>query len=94
VVDGHSSHHAKVVKNYVRQTRGMLELHFLPPYAPDLNPDEFVWQHAKTNGVSKKPLKKNESLKARVKEDLAGIKSKPKLVRSFFHAPSVAYAKD
>lgn len=94
VVDGHPSHHARVVKEYVASTKGMLELHFLPPYAPDLNPDEFVWQHAKTNGVSKKPLKQNESLRRRVEADLAAIRSNPKLVRSFFHAESVAYAKD
>lgn len=94
VVDGHPSHHAKIVKKYVEETRGMLELHFIPPYAPDLNPDEFVWQYVKTNGVSKKPLKNNESLKERVKADMAAIKSNPKLVKSFFHAPSVAYAKD
>ncbi len=73
-------------------TRGGLELHFLPPYAPDLNPDEFVWQHAKTNGTAKRPLKQNESLKERVIKDLAAIKAKPKLVRAFFRAPSVAYA--
>lgn len=92
VVDGHPSHRAKVVAAYVAGSRGSLELHFLPPYAPDLNPDEFVWQHAKTNGVSKKPLAKNESLKNRVIKDLAAIKAKPKLVRAFFKAPSVAYA--
>lgn len=92
VVDGHPSHHAKMVKEYVASTEGMLELHFLPPYSPDLNPDEFVWQHAKTNGVSKKPLKQNESLRSRVEADLAAIKSNPKLVRGFFRAPSVAYA--
>jgi transposase len=72
----------------------MLELHFLPPYAPDLNPDEFVWQHAKTNGVAKKPLRQNESLKARVVSDLDAIKRNPSLVRSFFRASSVAYAAD
>lgn len=44
VVDGHPSHKAKVVKDYVQRTQGRLELHFLPPYAPDLNPDELVWQ--------------------------------------------------
>ena len=53
-------------KQKVRGWIEMLELHFIPPYAPDLNPDEFVWQHAKTNGVSKKLLKQNESLKERV----------------------------
>jgi transposase len=94
VVDGHPSHRAKLVQKYVQATRGRLELHFLPPYAPDLNPDEFVWQHAKTNGVSKKPLRKNESLKRRVGQDLTAIRANPSLVRSFFGAASVAYAKD
>ena len=94
VVDGHPSHRAKIVAQYVQQCQGALELHFLPPYAPDLNPDEFVWQYAKTNGVAKKPLKEGESLKQRVEADLAAIKSKPALVRSFFRAPSVVYAKD
>jgi len=94
VVDGHPSHRAKVVAAYVAACRGDLELHFLPPYAPDLNPDEFVWQYAKTNGVAKKPLQRNESLKKRVAGDLSAIKASPKLVRSFFGAPSVAYAKD
>ena len=94
VVDGHPSHRAKRVKEYVQSTRGLLELHFLPPYAPDLNPDEFVWQHAKTNGIRKKPLRKNESLKKRVAQDLAAIKADPALVRSFFGAQSVVYAKD
>lgn len=94
VVDGHPSHHAKSVRSYVESTRGMLELHFIPPYAPDLNPDEFVWQHAKTNGIAKKPLRKNESLKERVEKGLAAIKRDVALIKSFFHAPSVAYAAD
>lgn len=94
VVDGHPSHKAKVVKDYVRSTEGRLELHFLPPYAPDLNPDEFVWQYVKTNGVSKKPLQQNESLRERVAQDLAALKKNQKLLRSFFMAESVVYAKD
>jgi transposase len=94
VVDGHPSHKAKLVKDYVQSCRGKLELHFLPPYAPDLNPDEFVWQHAKTNGAAKKPLRQNESLKARVTQDLANIKADKPLVRSFFMGHSVVYAKD
>jgi transposase len=94
VVDGHPSHRAKVVASYVARCRGALELHFLPPYAPDLNPDEFVWQYAKTNGLAKKPLLRDESLKDRVGSDLSAIKARPKLVRSFFGAPSVGYAKD
>jgi transposase len=42
VVDGHPSHRANGVAQYVQSLEGRLELHFLPGYAPDLNPDEFV----------------------------------------------------
>lgn len=62
--------------------------------APELNPDEFVWNYLKKQGVSKKPLRRDESLRERVENDLADIKRRPALVRSFFCAPSVAYTKD
>ena len=94
VVDGHPAHKANVVKGYIQSMEGRLELHFLPPYAPDLNPDEFVWSHMKTNGVSKRPLKKNESMRTRVEQDLTNLKNNRRLIRSFFCAESVAYAKD
>src|SRR6266566_2923166 len=94
VLDGHPAHKAKVVKHYTESLEGRLELHPLPTYSPDLNPDEFVWSHMKKNGVSKKPLKKNESLRERIEEDLLRIHNNRKLVRSFFCAESVVYAKD
>ena len=94
VVDKHPAHIAGVVAEYVQSLRGKLELHFLPGYAPDLNPDEFVWNHLRHQGVSKTPLRQNESLRARVQPDLANIKNDRRLVRSFFHAPTVAYAAD
>jgi transposase len=94
VVDGHPAHKASLVKAYVQKRQGRLELHFLPPYAPDLNPDEFVWSHMKQNGVSKKPLKQKESLQKRIDQDLNALKKNRQLVRSFFCAASVVYAKD
>lgn len=94
VMDSHPAHKANVVTEYVASLEGRLELHPLPAYAPDLNPDEFVWSYMKKQGVSKKPLKKNESLKERVEEDLNKIKRNRELVRSFFCAESVVYAKD
>jgi len=94
VVDGHPAHKANLVKAYVAEPQGRLELYFLPPYAPDLNPDEFVWNYMKNTGVSKKPLKKNESLRERVETDLAAISKDKSLVASFFMAESVVYAID
>lgn len=94
VLDSHPAHIANSVKEYVRSTQGKLELHFLPPYAPDLNPDEFVWNYLKGTGVARKPLRQNESLKERVEADLAKLKNDRKLLRSFFNAKSVVYVND
>ena len=94
VVDGHPAHRAKLVSAFVQSMKGRLELHFLPGYAPDLNPDEFVWNHLRQKGTSKIPLRKNEALRDRVASDLAAIKKSKPLVRSFFRAESVAYVTD
>jgi transposase len=91
VIDGLPAHKARLVAAYVQSLEGKLELHFLPGYAPDLNPDEFVWNHLRHHGTTKTPLRKNESLRNRVEQNLADIKCSPKLVRSFFLASSGAY---
>jgi transposase len=82
------------VKDYVASTKGKLTLHILPGYAPDLNPDELVWSHMKRTGVARTPLRKGEKLQEKIDAQLAAIKELPKLVKSFFMAPSVAYITD
>lgn len=94
VLDRLPAHIARLVAAYVQSLEGRLELHFLPGYAPELNPDEFVWNHLKRQGVAKTPLRRGESLKARVIADLRAIGQRRSLLRSFFHAPSVAYTRD
>ncbi|WP_444913863.1 transposase [Microbulbifer sp. TRSA007] len=42
IVDGHPVHKSKKVLEYVSSQDGNLEMVILPPYAPDLNPDELV----------------------------------------------------
>ena len=94
VVDGRPAHKTKLVKEYVASTKGRLTLHFLPGYAPELNPDELVWSHMKRTGVARTPLRRGETLQEKVDAQLAAIKKLPQLVRSFFMAPSVAYITD
>jgi len=94
VVDGLPAHKTARVKAYVASTHGRLTLHFLPGYAPDLNPDELVWSHMKRTGVARTPLRKGERLKDKIEAQLAAIKKMPQLVRSFFMAPSGVYITD
>jgi transposase len=80
VVDGLPAHKKAAVKQYVASTHGKLTLHFLPGYAPDLNPDELVWSHTKRTGVARRPLQKGEKLEERVNEQLQAVADNPSLV--------------
>ena len=90
VLDGLPAHKTALVKTYVASTNGMLTLHFLPGYAPELNPDELVWSHVKRTGVARTPLRRRETLHEKVEAQLSLMKRMPQLIRSFFKAPSVA----
>jgi transposase len=94
VVDGLPAPKTKRVQDYLASTQGRLTLHFLPGYAPDLNPDALVWRPIKRTGVARTPLRRGEKLRENVDAQLAAIKTLPKLVRSFFEMPSVAYITD
>lgn len=53
VVDGSSVRKAKIVKDYVAGTEGRLQLFFLPPYSPELNPDEWVNKNVKRDRIAR-----------------------------------------
>lgn len=94
VLDSLPAHKKATVNEYVTSTQGKLTLHFLPGYAPDLNPDELVWSHVKRTGVARRPLRKGEKLRDKIEQQLAALQRTPALVRSFFNVPSVAYIGD
>jgi transposase len=94
VLDSLPAHKAKSVLDYVKSTAGKLEFHFLPGYAPELNPDELVWNYVKRTGTAKSPLARGESLQDRIEADLLEVQMNSALVRSFFKAESVAYISD
>ena len=94
ILDSLPAHKRAIVSEYVASTEGRLTLHFLPGYAPDLNPDELVWSHVKRTGTARRPLQRGETLREKIEEQLAKIQKLPSLIRSFFKAPSVAYISD
>ena len=53
VLDGHRVHRSKAVRAFAASTGGRLRLCFLPGYAPELNPDEWVWKHGKHDRIGR-----------------------------------------
>ena len=56
IVDGHPSHKAGKVMKYVATVADRLRLFFLPPYSPELNPDELVWNDLKNHILGRKAI--------------------------------------
>lgn len=92
VLDGHSVHKARLVRDYVESLNGQLRLFFLPPYSPELNPDEQVWNHVKHHGVGRMFVEGKEQLRMLVQAKLRRLQKSPRLVQSFFLLADTAYA--
>ncbi len=94
IVDGHPAHRARKVLEFVESTDGWLRLFFLPPYSPELNPDELVWNHLKNHGVGKRIPRSRDELKEIVTRHLWSLQKLPDIVRGFFRQQDVRYAVD
>lgn len=92
IVDRHPAHKAASVRRFPETVADKLRLFFLPPCSPGLNPDEHVWNDLKNNGIGRKVITGPDQMKQEVVGHLRALQKSPGLVRSFFHAPSTAYA--
>ncbi len=92
IVDGHPTHRSKLTKQYVASTKGKLRLFFLPPYSPELNPDEQVWHHVKRHRIGRQRIDNHVQLINAAGAALRSIQRTPTLVRSFFELKTTAYA--
>lgn len=92
IVDGHPMHRAKLVNRLVESYQGRLRLFFLPPYSPELNPDELVWNDLKNHGVGKRIIHSLDHLEETVANHLRRLQKLPSKIRAFFQAPHTVYA--
>ena len=92
IVDGHPTHKARSVQLYLDTVKDRLRLFLLPPYSPELNPDELVWNDLKTHLLGRVKLTTREQMVKTVLVRLRWLKTQPNRVASFFHAPYTKYA--
>jgi transposase len=92
ILDGHSIHRSRPVRDFVASQEGRLRLFFLPPYSPELNPDEQVWNYVKHHGVGKAALHGASDLRKFVLARLRSLQRLPWTVRMFFLTPDTQYA--
>ena len=92
IVDNLRVHRAKSVTAWVADNVDRIELFYLPPYAPEHNPDEYVNNDVKqAMGRRATPMDK-AAMTAGLRSHMRGLQRQPDKVRSFFQAPDVRYA--
>ena len=91
IVDGQPTHKAKAVKRFIEKQDGDLELYYLPPYSPELNPDELVWNDLKNKALGRKVILSKEALRNLTLSHLHRLQ-RLRLISSFFLAPTTLYA--
>jgi transposase len=91
IVDNHSVHRSSEVREFVRSTNGKLRLFFQPPYAPELNPDELVWNYLKNHKIGRQSTKNGWDLYKRVESVMKSLQKLPEKIKSFFRHPMTKY---
>ena len=90
IVDQHPAHKAACVSRFTADNASRLEMHFLPGYAPDLNPDEHVWSLLKGR-FKRAPVQAGQDFFGLVQSAMERIAAIPSQVRSLFKHPAVRY---
>ncbi len=84
IEDNARPHIAREVKDFVEQHKKRFAIYHIPSYAPELNPDEHVWQYLKGYQLKSHQAQNTNELKHLVKRKMQSIQKRKKLIHSFF----------
>jgi len=82
--DGLRSHRSRLVNKFVTSTKGRLKLEFLPAYAPELNPVEYLWGYWKQHELPNFCPKDFSELSCHARRALRRMRRRPTLVTAFW----------
>jgi hypothetical protein len=61
-----------------------LHFDYFPPYAPELNPVEYVWAHTKMNQMANATAMQLDALATGTRRSMRSLQKKQPLFRAFF----------
>jgi transposase len=83
VWDGNKPHTSQPVREYLAR-HPQIQVEPLPPYAPDLNPDEGVWTYTKYARLANYAPNNTRSLRRQLTTELKRMSKKPELLKACF----------
>ncbi len=82
--DGLRQHRSRMVRDFVAAQDGRLELEYLPAYAPELNPVEYIWGYWKRHELPNFCPRDFDQLSHHARRALRSMQRRSHLVRSFW----------
>ncbi len=92
IIDNLPAHHGKVVKAWVEKHKSQIEVFYLPPYAPEYNPDERLNGNLKRELAKKGYSRDKKEIESKARGTMRTFQKNPDHVASFFKDKSVQYA--
>jgi len=92
IVDNLRPHRARIVQEWLAENAGRIEVFYLPSYAPERNPDEYVNNDVKQAMARRATPMDKAAMKTQLASHMRRLQRRPNKVRSFFQAPDVRYA--
>jgi len=89
VMDQAKPHTSKLTRQFI-ESQKRLHVFYLPPYSPDWNPDEKVWNHLKCQELKSHQAKTKEELKELTRNKLQKMADNPSLLRGIYFRCCVA----
>ena len=89
IVDNHSVHRSSEVQKFVSETEGNLKIFYLPPYSPELNPDELVWNYLKNHHTGRMSHSGKKEFHERVIAIMKSLQRLKDMVQAFFRHPII-----
>ena len=82
--DGLRQHRSRLVRDFVLNQHGRLQLEFLPAYVPELNPVEYLWGHWKMHELPNFCPRNLGHLGIEARRALRRMRRRPALVSAFW----------
>src|SRR5215218_3362193 len=85
-------HRARLVRDWLAEHSSEIEVHYLPPYSPELNPDEGVNADLKQAVPRRAPARSQQQLKRATISHMRSLSNRPKRIRAIFRHQQFRYA--
>lgn len=92
ILDNLRVHHSKAVTAWLEKNKAAIEVFYLPPYAPELNPDEYLNNNLKNKVHSGTQAHTAKDLKRKAESFMRTLVRRRNHVKKYFEHPAVAYA--